>query len=69
MLKDFLRDTLQGMLEAEMDQKWDIVNMIAKTKQQITAGMITAKKVTSSIGSIEPGIPRDRKGKFEPQIV
>ena len=70
MLKDLLGDTLQGMLEAEMDQKlgyskYDYQN---KTTDDSRNGY-SKKTVTSSMGPIELDIPRDRKGEFEPQIV
>ena len=70
MLKDLLGDTLQGMLEAEMDQKlgyskYDYQN---KTTDDSRNGY-SKKTVTSSMGPIDLDIPRDRKGEFEPQIV
>ena len=44
--------------------------MITKTKKPMTAEMVTVlKTVTSSMGTIDLDIPRDRKGEFEPQIV
>ena len=70
MLKDLLGDTLQGMLEAEMDQKlgyskYDYQN---KTTDDSRNGY-SKKTVTSSMGPIDLDIPRDRKSEFEPQIV
>lgn len=70
MLKDLLGDTLQGMLEAEMDEtlgysKYDYLN-----KQTDDSRNVYSKKtVTSSMGPIDLDIPRDRKGEFEPQVV
>lgn len=70
MLKDLLGDTLQGMLEAEMDEKlgyskYDYQN---KTTDDSRNGY-SKKTVTSSMGDIDLDIPRDRKGEFNPQIV
>jgi putative transposase len=70
MLKDLLGDTLQGMLEAEMDDhlgysKYDYQN---KETDDSRNGY-SPKTVTSSVGKIDLDIPRVRKGNFEPQIV
>ena len=70
MLKDLLGETLQGMLEAEMDDhlgysKYDYKN---KATDDSRNGY-SPKTVTSSMGLIYLDIPRDRKGEIEPQIV
>ena len=70
MLKDLLGDTLQGMLEAEMDDKlgyskYDYRN---KTTDDSRNGY-SPKTVVSSMGNIDIDVPRDRKGEFEPQAV
>ena len=66
MLKDLLGDTMQGMLEAEMDEqlgysKYDYHN---KDTDDSRNGY-SKKTVTSSLGNIELDIPRDRKGEFK----
>jgi putative transposase len=70
MLKDLLGDTLQGLLESEMDDelgysKYDYAN---KETDNSRNGY-SKKKVVSSMGEIGLDIPRDRNGEFEPQIV
>ena len=70
MLKDLLGDTLQDMLEAELDQKlgyskYDYQNKLTDDSRN----GYSKKTVTSSLGDIDLDIPRDRKGEFEPQIV
>ncbi|TAH63365.1 MAG: IS256 family transposase [Anaerolineaceae bacterium] len=70
MLKDLLGDTLQGLLEAELDDelgysKYDYSN---KDTENSRNGY-SKKKVVSSMGEIGLDIPRDRNGEFEPQIV
>ncbi len=70
MLKDLLGDTLQGMLEAEMDDhlgysKYDYQN---KETSDSRNGF-SKKTVTSSMGPITLDIPRDREGTFEPKAV
>lgn len=70
MLKDLLGDTLQGMLEAEMDQKLGYSKYDYQHKATDDSRNGYSKKtVTSSLGEIDLDIPRDRKGEFEPQIV
>lgn len=70
MLKDLLGDTLQGMLEAEMDQKLGYSKYDYQNKNiDDSRNGYSKKTVTSSMGPIDLDIPRDRKGKFEPQIV
>lgn len=70
MLKDLLGDTLQGMLEAEMEQKLGYSKYDCQNKNTDDSRNGYSKKtVTSSMGPIDLDIPRDRKGEFEPQIV
>ena len=70
MLKDLLGDPLQGMLEAEMDQKLGYSKYDYHNKETDDSRNGYSKKtVTSSLGEINLDIPRDRKGEFEPQIV
>ena len=70
MLKDLLGDTLQGMLEGEMDQKLGYSKYDYQNKDTDDSRNGYSKKtVTSSVGEIDLDIPRDRKGEFEPQIV
>ena len=70
MLKDLLGDTLQGMLEAEMDDHLGYSKYDYKNKgTDDSRNGYSPKTVTSSMGTIDLDIPRDRKGNFEPQIV
>lgn len=70
MLKDLLGDTLQGMLEAEMDAKLGYSKYNYKDKDTDDSRNGYSKKtVVSSMGEIDLDIPRDRKGEFEPQVV
>ena len=70
MLKDLLGDTLQNMLEAEMDAKLGYSKYDYKNKDtDDSRNGYSHKTVTSSMGDIRLDIPRDRKGEFEPQIV
>lgn len=70
MLKNLLGDTLQGMLEAEMDEKLGYSKYDYRNKETDDSRNGYSKKtVTSSLGNIDLDIPRDRKGEFEPQAV
>jgi transposase-like protein len=70
MLKDLLGDTLQGMLEAEMDESLGYSRYDYKNKDTDNSRNGYSKKtVVSSMGEIDLDIPRDRKGEFKPQAV
>lgn len=70
MLKDLLGDTLQGMLEAEMDEHLGYSKYDYKNKETSDSRNGYSKKtVTSLMGPITLDIPRDREGTFEPQTV
>lgn len=70
MLKDLLGDTLQGMLEAEMDEHLGYTKYDYRNKDvDDSRNGYSPKTVTSSMGEIDLDIPRDRKGEFEPQVV
>ncbi|QAT43638.1 IS256 family transposase [Aminipila luticellarii] len=70
MLKDLLGDTLQGMLEAELEDQLGYSKYDYKNKETDNRRNGFSKKtVTSSMGGISLDIPRDRDGDFEPQIV
>jgi putative transposase len=69
-LKELFGETLQAMLEAEMDnhlgyQKHDDANK--KTTNRRNGH--TQKTVRSGYGEVELSVPRDRDGEFEPLIV
>lgn len=70
MLKDLLGDTLQGMLEAELEDELGYSKYDYKNKETDNRrNGFSKKNVTSSMGGISLDIPRDRDGDFEPQIV
>lgn len=70
VLKEMFGETLQKMLEAELENelgysKYDYRN---KKTDNCRNGH-SSKKVRSDLGDIELDIPRDRKGEFEPSVV
>ena len=70
MLKDLLGDTLQGMLELELEEElgYSRYDYVGKNTTNSRNGF-SEKTVTSSMGTIPLDIPRDRNGEFKPQIV
>jgi putative transposase len=69
-LKDLFAETLQEMLEAEMDthlgyQKHDVQNKQTKNSRNGKS----KKSIVSEYGEQEISIPRDRDGEFEPLVV
>lgn len=70
MIRDLLGDTLQGMLEAEMDDHLGYSKYDYKNKDtDDSRNGYSHKKVISSVGEIDLDVPRDRKGEFEPMAV
>ena len=70
MLRDLLGDTLQQMLEAEMDEHLGYSKYDYKHKRtDDSRNGYSPKTVVSSVGEIPLDVPRDRKGEFEPQTV
>ena len=70
MLKDLLGDTLQGMLESELDEHLGYSKYDYKEKETSNSrNGFSKKRVTSSMGELDIDVPRDREGSFQPQVV
>lgn len=70
ILKDLLCDTLQGMLEAEMDDHLGYSKSDYKNKAtDDSRNRYSPKTVTSSMSTIDLDILRDQKDDFEPKII
>lgn len=70
LVKEIYRETLENLLEAELDEKLGYSRYDYRHKQ--TANSRNGKRsktVRSSVGSIKLEVPRDRKGEFEPIVV
>lgn len=70
MLKDLLGETLQEMLEAELEDslgysKYDYANKETENRRN----GYSKKNLTSTMGDLPIDVPRDRDGEFEPQII
>ncbi len=69
-LKDLFAETLQEMLEAEMDTHLGYSKHDVQNKQTKNSRNGKSKKiVTSEYGDQEIAVPRDRLGEFEPLVV
>jgi putative transposase len=70
MLKDIFAETLQEMLEAEMDESLGYTKHDVANKQTTNSrNGKSRKRLTSEFGELEITVPRDRDGEFEPQVV
>ena len=70
LVKEMLSGTLEGMLEAELDDelgysKYDYRNKATENSRN----GYSKKNLLTSEGELELAVPRDRNGEFEPQIV
>ncbi|GED28408.1 IS256 family transposase [Brevibacillus agri] len=69
-LKELFAETLQSMLEAELDTELGYEKHDVKRKKTTNSrNGKTKKTVTSEYGEVEIAVPRDRNGEFEPVIV
>lgn len=70
MLKTLFRDTLQGILEAELE---DHLGYKKHSAEGINTGNsrngYSKKTIQTKFGKTEVDIPRDRNGEFEPRII
>ena len=70
MLKDLLGETIQTMLEGEIEEElgYSKYNYDEKNTQN-SRNRYSPKKVRSEYGEVELNIPRDRNNEFKPQII
>jgi putative transposase len=70
MLKKLFGDTLQEMLEAELDHELGYTKYDYKHKQTDNSrNGYSSKTVKSNYGKVDLNVPRDREGEFEPSVV
>jgi Transposase and inactivated derivatives len=70
MLKKLFGDTLQEMLEAELDHELGYSKYDYKNKQTDNSrNGYSSKAVKSNYGKVDLDVPRDRNGEFEPAVV
>ncbi len=69
-LKDLFKRTLQEILETEMsDHLGYEKNNVTGNNSGNSRNGYSSKSIKTSLGNTELDIPRDRNGKFEPQII
>ncbi|GFN34156.1 hypothetical protein PCURB6_44160 [Paenibacillus curdlanolyticus] len=69
-LKDLFAETIQEMLEAEMDTHLGYEKHEVKNKATTNSRNGKSRKtVVSEYGEQEISVPRDRNGEFEPLVV
>lgn len=69
-LKHLFKDTLQEMLEAELDMELGYSKRDRKSKDiDNRRNGYTSKNVKTKFGQMQLDIPRDRNGDFEPAVV
>ncbi|MCM3561563.1 IS256 family transposase [Brevibacillus borstelensis] len=69
-LKDLFADTIQEMLEAEIESSLEYAKHDMKNKRTTNSRNGYSKKtVRSEYGDVDIQVPRDREGDFEPNIV
>jgi transposase-like protein len=69
-LKDLLGDTIQSMLETELDEElgYEKHDRTDTTKSNYRNGH-TPKTLKSTLGKIDIDVPQDRNSEFEPKVV
>ena len=68
-LKDLLGETLQDMLEAEMNEHLGYEKYSRDEDVENSRNGYKSKKVRSSMGEFEIDVPQDRESQFEPKII
>lgn len=70
LVKDIYKETLETMLEAELDEELGYSRYDYRNKQtKNSRNGKRSKRVRSSAGELEIEVPRDRQGDFEPQAL
>lgn len=73
LIQRLVKDVLENILEGEMEEhlgrnKYERQDDIESVKRNYRNGY-SSKNIRSSFGDVDINIPRDRNGKFEPQVV
>ena len=70
MLKNLFKDTIQEMLEAEMDEHLGYEkNDVLGNNSGNSRNGYSRKTLKTELGETEIVVPRDRRGKFEPRVI
>jgi putative transposase len=69
MLKEMLKNGVEALLEAELDDELGFERYDNSTPKSNYRNGTSKKTVRTDLGEVELNIPRDREGDFEPQII
>jgi len=69
ILKEMLKNGVETLLEAELDDELGYDRYDNSTPKSNYRNGTSKKTVRTDLGEVELNIPRDREGEFEPQIV
>ena len=70
LMKEMMRQVLQGGLEAELDEELGYTRYDYRNKEtENSRNGFSKKTMHTSIGDMEIDVPRDRQGEFEPRLV
>ena len=70
MLKNLFKDTIESMLEAEMEEHLGYEkNSVAGNNTGNSRNGYCKKTIKSEMGETEIRVTRDRNGDFEPQLI
>lgn len=69
VLKEMLKNGVEALLEAELDDELGYERYDNKTPKTNYRNGTSSKRVRTDLGEIELDIPRDREGEFEPQVI
>ena len=74
-MKEMFRDVLQQVMECELDNKlgYEKSERISENDEKVETrnyrNGYSQKRIKSQLGEVQVKIPRDRNGKYEPQII
>lgn len=70
LMKEMMRQVLQGGLEAELDDELGYTRYDYRNKEtENSHNGFSKKTMHTSIGDMEIDVPRDRQGEFEPRLI
>jgi len=69
VLKDMLKDGVEALLEAELDDELGYDRYQQTTEKSNSRNGSSRKTVRTDLGEVKLDIPRDRNGEFDPQVV
>lgn len=69
MMKEMLKQGTEALLEAELDKELGYSKYNREAEKENYRNGYSEKTVKSDAGDIRLNIPRDRNGRFEPEIV